>query len=326
MTAKRIAVLGAGGLGRTMAQILERKTEFNLVAICDTHGVAFDAGGISGELVNLLETGVSVGTLEIGRLCDDPIGEIIKLNDEIDGVFLALPNLPNEFIPSIVKRFAECGFQGVMVDALKRTGAVKLMLELRELLAERGVTYVTGCGATPGLLTAAAALASQSFMEIEDVTIYFGVGIENWDAYRATIREDIAHMDGFNVEIAGNMTDDEVEAELDKRDGKLELVNMEHADDIMLEDAGVLQAANVSVGGIVDTRSAKKPVSTHVKITGVTFEGKRSSHTFTLGDETSMAANVNGPALGYMKAGFWFFDKAIHGVYTAAELMPRFVR
>ena len=29
---------------------------------------------------------------------------------------------------------------------------------------EAGITYITGCGATPGLLTAAAALAAQSFV------------------------------------------------------------------------------------------------------------------------------------------------------------------
>ena len=323
---KKIAVLGAGGLGRTMCQILEQKKEFDLVAICDTDGIAHDPGGIEARRVTSLEAGDTVGSLkDLGRKCDDPIGEMVALKDEIDGVFVALPNLPNEFIPDIVRRFADGGFQGVMVDALKRTRAVKMMLELRPLLAERGITYITGAGATPGLLTAAAALASQSFMEVEDVTIYFGVGIANWDAYRATVREDIAHLEGFDVEIVKKMSDDEVEEELERRNGILELVNMEHADDIMLEDAGVAQAAQVSVGGIVDTRNPKKPVSTHVKLTGVTFEGKRSSHTFTLGDETSMAANVNGPALGYMKAGFWFQDKGIHGVFTSAELMPRFV-
>ena len=192
-------------------------------------------------------------------MSDDPIGEMIALGDSVDGIFVALPNLPNEFIPEIVKRFAEEGFQGVMVDALKRTRAVEKMLELRPLLAERGITYVTGAGATPGLLTAAAALASQSFVEIEDVTIYFGVGISNWDAYRATVREDIAHLEGFDVEIVKKMSDEEIEEELDRRNGILELVNMEHADDVMLQDAGVARAEHVSVGGIVDTRNPKKP-------------------------------------------------------------------
>ena len=156
--------------------------------------------------------------------------------------------------------------------------------------------------------------------------VWFGVGISNWDAYRATIREDIAHLDGFTVEKVAAMSDAEIETELDKRNGLLELVNMEHADDVMLEIAGVLPRAKVSVGGLVDTRNPRKPVSTHVKVTGTTFEGKQSTHTFTLGDETSMAANVNGPALGYMNTAFWLNAQGISGVFTSADLMPRFPR
>ena len=70
--------------------------------------------------------------------------------------------------------------------------------------------------------------------------IWFGVGIANWDAYRATIREDIAHLAGFDVNKVSAMSDAEIEHELDTRNGLLELVNMEHADDIMLEQAGIL--------------------------------------------------------------------------------------
>ena len=122
------------------------------------------------------------------------------------------------------------------------------------------------------------------------------------------------------------MTDAEVEAELDRRNGILELTDMEHADDIILEMAGVVDRKRVTVGGVVDTRNPKKPVSTHVKITGITFEGKRSTHTFTLGDNTSMAANVCGPVFGYMKAGAWLRSLGAYGVLSSAKVMPQFVR
>jgi hypothetical protein len=324
---KQIAVLGAGGLGRTMAKLIGMKRGMRLVAICDTEGFAFSETGIAAEELDNIPPSGSVGDLiDIGQRGANPIGDILKHHGSIDGMFLALPNLPNEFIPEVVRRIASSGFKGVIVDALKRTRAVEMILDQRELLQQAGITYITGAGATPGLLTAAAALAAQSFVEIEDVTIYFGVGIANWDAYRATIREDIAHMEGFNVEKVAKMSDAEVEAELERRNGLLELVNMEHADDVMLEAAGVVSRDKVRVGGIVDTRHAKKPVSTNVKITGITFEGKRSTHTFTLGDETSMAANVNGPALGYMNTGFWLNSRGIAGVFTSAELMPKFER
>jgi len=226
----------------------------------------------------------------------------------------------------VVERFAKQGYRGVMVDALKRTRAVELLMKLDNLLRHAEITYIVGAGATPGLLTAAANLAAQSFATVESVEVWFGVGIANWESYRATIREDIAHLPGFDVERASRMTDEEVAAELDRRNGILELVNMEHADDIILELAGVVERSRVTVGGVVDTRNPKKPVSTNVRITGVTFEGKRSTHVFTLGDETSMAANVCGPVFGYMKAGLWLRGLGAYGILTSADVMPHFVR
>ena len=151
------------------------------------------------------------------------------------------------------------------------------------------------------------------------------MGIANWEAYRATIREDIAHLPGYDVPTAQKMTDAEVEALLDQTNGILTLENMEHADDLMLELAGVCPRDRVSVGGVVDTRNPKKPLSTNVQVTGRTFEGKISTHTFTLGDETSMAANVCGPAFGYLKAGKYLHDRGIYGILTAAEVMPQYV-
>jgi len=82
----------------------------------------------------------------------------------------------------------------------------------------------------------------------------------------------------------------------------------------------------VSVGGIMDTRHPTKPVSTTMTLTGTTFEGKRSSHTFILGDETTMAANVIGPALGYLKRGLWLKSHGIFGVFGSADVLPLVVR
>ncbi|MFM6026118.1 MAG: saccharopine dehydrogenase-like oxidoreductase, partial [Dolichospermum sp.] len=107
--------------------------------------------------------------------------------------------------------------------------------------------------------------------EIHSVEITFGVGIANWEAYRATVREDIGHIPGYSVEVARGMTDAEVEALLDKTNGVLTLANMEHADDVMLEIAGICSRDRVTVGGVVDTRNPQKPLSTNVKITGRTF-------------------------------------------------------
>jgi hypothetical protein len=311
----RIAVLGAGGIGKACLEVAKKKKEMEVVAICDSDGFLYSSGGINTKDLNKL------------RPSKDSIGSIIKLKDRYDGVFVALPNLPNEFIPGVIKRFIKAGYGGVFTCALKRTSAMKLMMRLGNGLKKNKSVYIAGCGATPGLLSAAAVLAAQSFVKIEDVNIRWGVGISNWDAYRATIREDIAHLPGYNVDRAKRMTDREVERLLKKTNGKLVLRDMEHADDILLKKAGVVDTLNkVSVGGVMDTWHAKKPVSTTMTLTGVTFEGKRSCHRFILGDETSMAANVIGPALGYMKRALWLKKHKIYGMFGSTEFMPMVVK
>ena len=320
----RIGVLGAGGLGRSAVSIIEKKKECRLVAICDSHGVAYDDAGIGYEQIK--KTSSVADIPGIGLQSDDSLEEIIRLRDKIDGVIIALPNLPNEFIPNVVKRFVDAGCSWAFADALKRTRAMELLFELDPDFKRVGVTYITGAGATPGLLTTAAVIAAQSFVEVEDVDIWWGVGISSWDQYRATVREDIAHLPGYSVERAKAMSDEEVEKLLDEREGKLELHQMEHADDILLERAGVVDSRDkVEVGGIIDTRNSKKPVSTTMTLTGRTFDGRQSSHRFILGDDTSMAANVIGPALGYLKRALWLREKSIHGVFGSTEFLPMVV-
>lgn len=327
MTPVRVGILGFGGLGQAAAKVLAPKREMLWVAAADQKGYAYDAAGLNpNQSIATYRSQGSLGYLEpVGNLSNQSIQELIE-QASVDGYFLALPNLPNSFMASVARQFIQAGWQGVLVDALKRTSAVEQLLELQEELQASGITYMTGCGATPGLLTAAAALAAQSYAEIHSVKVTFGVGIANWEAYRATIREDIAHLPGYDVETATRMSDAEVEALLDKTEGILTLENMEHADDVMLELAGICPRDRVTVGGVVDTRNPQKPLSTNVQVTGRTFEGKISTHTFTLGDETSMAANVCGPAFGYLKAGVSLHQRGIYGLFTAAEVMPQFVK
>lgn len=314
-----IAVLGAGGLGMAAAKILGQKKEMRLAAIADKTGYIIDHNGIDPELLENKKPG------DIGIRTDDAITCIVENCREFDGIFLALPNLTNNFIPEVVSMFAKAGFKGVMVDAMKRSQAVEMIFGMDDMIKNTGITYITGAGATPGLLTCAAAIAANSFMEVTNVDINFGVGVSNWESYRATIREDIAHLEGFNLEKAANMTCAQIKDELDKRRGILQLYNMEHADDVLLERAGIVSREKVTVSGVVDTRNPRKPVSTTMTLTGKTFDGAVSSHRFILGDETTMAANVVGPALGWMKAGLEFHKRGIYGVFGSAELMPRFV-
>ena len=322
----RVAILGAGGLGRNAARIISMKQELQLVGICDSKGIAFSEKGLEAAQAGTMPEGSSVIELSNGKVCKDPLKEMIERGGAIDGIFVALPNLPNTFIPEVTRRFLEGGYRGVFSDVLKRTSAVEKMLQLDALAKRSEAVYLTGCGATPGLLSAAAVLAAQSFVDVESVDIYWGVGIPNWEAYRATIREDIAHLPGYSVEKAQTLSDQEVNTLLAERNWKLELHEMEHADDILLERVGVVkQRSQVTVGGVMDTRSSKKPVSTTMTLTGITFEGKRSSHRFILGDETTMPANVIGPALGYLKRALWLKQHGLYGVFGSTEFMPMVV-
>jgi hypothetical protein len=323
----RVGILGFGGLGQAAAKMLAGKQEMTLVAISDKQGFAYAAEGLNiDDAIATYNQKGSIGYLESGTLSQESIADTISVSKNVDGYFLALPNLPNTFMASVAQQFIQSGWQGVLVDAIKRTSAVEQLVALSKNIEAAGITYMTGCGATPGLLTAAASVAAQSFAEVHNVEITFGVGIANWSAYRATIREDIAHMPGYSIEIAQAMTDEEVEALLDQTNGVITLANMEHADDILLERLGICDRDRVTVGGVVDTRNPKKPLSTNMKLTGRTFEGKISTHTFILGDQTSMAANVCGPAFGYLKAAHQFRLRGLHGLFTAAEVMPQFVR
>ena len=325
----RLAILGAGGLGREFLAVLEKRACLNPVAILDREALLFEENGLNLKETYLeLNKHKSVAPLKNSLLSQQTIYDLIKAHGEkIDCIFYALPNLPNDFIYQTTKELINLGFQGVIVDALKRTSAFQLLSKLSRDLRAAGILYVSGCGATPGLLTAVSQLAAQSFVEIKSIEITFGVGISNWESYRATIREDIAHLRGYSPEKASQMTEDEVSQLLEKTKGVLKLEQMEHADDIMLELAGVCPVERVTVGGIVDTRNPKKPISTNVKICGVTYLGEESTHQFILGDQTNMAANVCGTAVGYLNAAFeQLKDQGLTGFYSALDLMPRFSR
>ncbi len=324
----RLAVLGAGGLGRAAVKIISQKKSLSLAAICDSKGYAYNPAGLDLEELSELQAGQSVADVsKDGKLSSDPINEIIQIgSSHIDGIFIALPNLPNAFMADTLKRFIDAGFECAFTDALKRTSAMEMLLKLSQELKQVKSTYITGAGASPGLLTAAAVIAAQSYISIDKVDIWWGVGISNWQEYKATVREDIGHLDGYDINCANAMSDAQVEELLERRDGKLELRNMEHADDVLLELAQVVDSRDkVSVGGIIDTRNAKKPVSTTMTLTGKTFDGKTSSHRFILGDDTSMAANVVGPALGYLKRARWLKDNGLYGIYGSTEFMPMMV-
>jgi hypothetical protein len=344
----RFAVLGTGGIGRRTLEVATHREGLTPVAACDRGGVAVDRDGLAvEELLAATEGNVASGDPDAatdggaavkrhgegegvvaarqGRPTDTPIDDVIAAGEAFEAALIALPNLEHDFIPRIADRFADAGYEGVLVDVLKRSRVISMLEERTETLEAAGITFVCGAGATPGFLTGAAALAAQSFVEVESVNIHWGVGLKSgYEDNRGTVREDIAHLDGYDAESVRELSDDEIEAIVDDHDGVIEFEDMEHADDVLLERAGICDAGDVTVGGVLDVRNDDKPVTTTVEVTGLTFDGERATNRFELGDETSMAANVNGPALGYLKAGIRRNRAGDYGVVGPAELMPAF--
>ncbi|MCU4975775.1 transcriptional regulator [Halobacteria archaeon AArc-m2/3/4] len=344
------AVLGTGGIGRRTLEVSQHKDGLTPVAACDRHGVAIDSDGLDvdellaateGNIDNEVDSDVAtdgsgvavkqhgedrgVVASEQAHASDDSIQEIIDAGNEIDAVLLALPNYEHDFIPRVADRFVDGDYSGVLVDVLKRSRVIGMLDERAEAFEDAGVTFVCGAGATPGFLTGAAALAAQSFVEVHEVDIWWGVGLKSgYEDNRGTVREDIAHLEGYDIETARDLSDEEIEAIVDDHDGVIEFREMEHADDVLLERAGICDAADVSVGGLLDVRHDEKPTTTTVSVTGTTFDGERGTNTFQLDDATSMEANVNGPALGYLKTGVRCNRAGEYGVFGPAELIPGF--
>jgi hypothetical protein len=350
------AVLGTGGIGRRTLDVSRHKEGLIPVAACDRNGVAIDHDGLDvDELLGATEGNIASGPEDDpdvaadggataqssgvkqhgegagivasaqGRRTETPIDDVIAESEGIDAVLMALPNLEHDFIPRVAERFAAADYEGVLVDVLKRSRVIGMLDDRAETLVESGITFVCGAGATPGFLTGAAALAAQSFVEVESVEIWWGVGLKSgYEDNRGTVREDIAHLDGYDIERARGMSEAEIEALVDEHDGVLRFEDMEHADDVLLERAGICDAEDVSVGGVLDVRSDEKPTTTTVRVTGTTFDGETGTNTFQLDDDTSMAANVNGPALGYLKAAVLRNRAGDYGVYGPAEVMPGF--
>ncbi|WP_323675700.1 transcriptional regulator [Halorubellus sp. PRR65] len=359
------AVLGTGGIGRRTLEVSQHKDGVTPVVACDRNGIAVDHDGLDvDELLDATEgniaseeryddkagagdtTGNDGGPVTDGGTAvkqhgedagvvasaqaeptDSPIQDVIDetVAEGVDAVLLALPNLEHDFIPNVAERFADAGYDGVVVDVLKRSRVIELLDEREAMFRDAGMTFVCGAGATPGFLTGAAALAAQSFVDVESVDIWWGVGLKSgYEDNRGTVREDIAHLDGYDIETAREMTEAEIEALVDEHDGRFEFHDMEHADDVLLERAGVCDAADVSVGGVLDVHQDEKPTTTTVEVTGTTFDGETATNTFELGDATSMEANVNGPALGYMRRGVEMNRDGRAGVFGPAELMPGF--
>jgi len=350
------AVLGTGGIGRRALEVATEEAALTPVAACDRHGVAVDHDGLDvDELLDATEGNVASGpgnrdvasdggTVAAGgdgvkqtgegagvvasaqaEPTETPIDDVIAEGDRIDGVLIALPNFEHDFVPRVADRFAEAGYSGVLVDVLKRSRVIEMLDERADTFEEAGITFVCGAGATPGFLTGAAAIAAQSFVEVEEVEIWWGVGLRSgYEDNRGTVREDIAHLPGYDIDDAREMSEAEIETVIDEHDGVIEFEDMEHADDVLLERAGVCDAEDVTVGGILDVTSDEKPTTTTVSVTGRTFDGERGTNTFQLDDATSMAANVNGPALGYLQAGVRRNRAGEYGVFGPTDLMPRF--
>lgn len=327
MGVKRIAILGAGGVGQSAVKMLENKKELLLVALCDREGYAFSLKGIPSGLIDRLLPDESIAYLpQIGVKCEDSIGAIIDNLGKIDGILIALPNMPSTFIPGVIRKLMRAGFKGVIVDLVKRTQSIEKIIKMKSIIKKAGITYITGAGASPGILSSAASIAAQSFSDIIKIEINLGINLSNWKQYRSTVKEILLSLDGFTVDKIAKLSDDDIDKILNARKRIIKVDNPKNGDEAILEFAGVIDRLKTSVSVTLDTSGGDKKAQTEVSVTGVTFEGKTCKNKFIFSDETTIADNVCGSAMGFMKSGFWLQDLGIAGVFTSAEILPRYIR
>ena len=92
---QRIGILGFGGLGQAAAKLLSQKQEMRWVAVADRQGYAHSPAGLDWEACSRA-TRASGSVGELGTRSNASIRNLIDTAD-VDGYFLALPNLPNTF-------------------------------------------------------------------------------------------------------------------------------------------------------------------------------------------------------------------------------------
>lgn len=93
----RVGILGFGGLGRAGAQVLASKAEMQLVAIADRGSFAYNPQGLDYSNFEPIPSENSIQQL---------------LSYDIEGFFLALPNLPNNFMAEVAEQFIRSGWRG----------------------------------------------------------------------------------------------------------------------------------------------------------------------------------------------------------------------
>lgn len=325
----KTAVIGTGGIGMAAATIMDLKSGFQVVGLSDKLDLAVFPEGVN--VTEALRIAKATGRLadipQAGLEDPDPLRTLIKGVPDLEGLILSVPSIPHDLVTRQVQRLIELGFKGAVVDVLDQSIALEHISRLRQDIRNAGLTYITGCGATPGLLTAAASLISHSFLEVDGIRIRFGVGITNYlDRDEASLREILAGFKGMGVERAETLTRDDIHAILEERKGIVEVSGLAHGDDVLIEWAGVTSREKVEVGGRIDTKHDIKPVSTTVTVIGRTFDECQSSHTLTLGDETSMFANTAGPAVGYLARAVELNRQKVTGLFGSTDLMPLFIR
>jgi hypothetical protein len=314
----RVAVIGLGHLGSTMGKLLPYRDDFLWVAAADETGFLYNPSGLSMRFDESLGPSLTPHS--------DAALELVKqYGHEIDAIFLALPNTPINFYANMMRRIlCETGFEGVIVDALKRSESIERLLNLDEDFRNRKLLYVTGTGMVPGLLTNIASIAALTFIEVLDINIHLGIQTpHNENAFDTS--GPYIHVEGYEAKRLATLSAEEMALELENDDHLMSYSNREYADDIILELSGVCPRDRIRVSGLL-LNNTEHSIPSTVTITGRTMTGTVTSHRLTLSSATNMVENACGSALGFMLRGIELYQRSFVGLMTSSDILPRFSR
>ena len=157
----RIAVIGAGLMGRAIAWDMCRSSEVKKVLLIDSDKSRLDVGASFA------------GSVE-KKILD--AGDVTALSGALEGCDAAVSCVPYRFNEGITSACIEAGVH--MCDLGGNNDVVDAQFRMNELACEAGVTVIPDCGLAPGMVSVWAMAGFEQLDECEAIRMRVGGEIQ----------------------------------------------------------------------------------------------------------------------------------------------------